>query len=278
MFLTGELPRQLLRWWQMQVGGVAGVTVTPTAAGDVFAVGQLLHWLRAQVTDGPSDDAEQADAASLHAALCAHEAAARPTAAEALRHGGWQRVCAVAPRATAVCCIGAFCGGAPRDALHGVSCRPRSCAPHFVCDRCLESHVAAETALELRVRRERGGGVCCPHKALGCDAPPLADGALARRLPEAAFDRYLTARVEVREAAAAEEVRAGATVRGGANASGSSSHADEVEAARRHVEERVLNTSCPRCGTVRVCVCVCLSALRFGGNIDVKATTSAACT
>lgn len=125
-----------------------------------------------------------------------------------------------------------------------------------MCDGCLEGHAAAETSLELRVRREREGRVCCPHAALGCDAPCFTDHELARVLSEAAFARYLTARVEMLELAAVEEVRAAnlsaagrAGVHGGDG--GSSSHPDdEVEQARRHVEERILNTSCPRCGTV----------------------------
>jgi hypothetical protein len=143
----------------------------------------------------------------------------------------------------------------------GVRCRPQTEGgeSHFVCDGCLEGHAAAETSLELRVRRERQGRVRCPHASLGCDAPCFADGELARVLSEAAFARYVTARVELLELAAAEQVRAGAGAaagpagvngNGGGGGGGDGHPDDEVEQARRHVEERILNTSCPRCGTV----------------------------
>jgi hypothetical protein len=66
-------------------------------------------------TDQVEAEQDAQDVEALVAALCCEQPAARPTAAEALRHHGWTRVCSVVPRETAVCCIGAFCGGVPRD-------------------------------------------------------------------------------------------------------------------------------------------------------------------
>jgi len=66
-----------------------------TRAGDVFAFGQLLRWLRGTQAKAEEVEAEEdvRDVETLLAALCSQSPAARPTAAEALRHRGWARVC-----------------------------------------------------------------------------------------------------------------------------------------------------------------------------------------
>jgi hypothetical protein len=62
-------------------------------------------------------------------------------------------------------------------------------AKHFLCDDCLSSHVCAAIDSGSIDAFAQRGGVCCVH--LGCTAPPFAETALARALPEEVPDADL---------------------------------------------------------------------------------------
>ena len=100
----------------------------------------------------------------------------------------------------------------------------------------------------MRVRRQREGRVPCPHAtpALGCAAAPYSDAELAQAVPAAAFEAYVRARMElVREEAEREgEERLRAEL---ARLQALDEAQRAVHVARRHIEEEILTSRCPRC-------------------------------
>jgi len=123
---------------------------------------------------------------------------------------------------------------------------------HLVCRDCMEGHVQHCAGEDMRVRRQREGRVPCPHAtpALGCAAAPYSDKELARAVPAAAFEAYVRARIELEESKLlekAEHEQEEWRREELARLQALDEEGRAVLAARRHIEEEILTSRCPRC-------------------------------
>ena len=120
-------------------------------------------------------------------------------------------------------------------------------------------------------RAQREGAIHCPFYPHSCQAAPFSDWDLARALPCAAHAAYTQARVRLLEDRLAqakdEEVRAEVAAElQRLEALGERER--KVLEARKHLTDRILNHSCPRCGQVFVdftgCVALACSGCPSG--------------
>jgi hypothetical protein len=151
---------------------------------------------RAAAAEVAALDAEAAAArAAEFAAMAAQQAQQQAARARELASEIERREAVGA--AARQCCI---CLDEELHQRDGVDC-DGSDGSHFVCDGCLELHVAATAAAPLATRGE--GRVLCPH--LGCRSHSgsrtvFSDAQLATHLHSGRFAEYITARIEVLEA------------------------------------------------------------------------------
>jgi len=210
-----------------------------TAATDVFALGQTVAALRDKCVEAERA-ASAAEVDAFVAALTAREPEARPSADEAGQHAFFRALLEQRAEQVSECAV---CMERARHA-DGAVCGEG----HLVCRDCMEGHVQHCAGEDMRVRRQREGRVPCPHAtpALGCAAAPYSDAELAQAVPAAAFEAYVRARMElVREEAEREgEERLRAEL---ARLQALDEAQRAVHVARRHIEEEILTSRCPRC-------------------------------
>jgi hypothetical protein len=128
----------------------------------------------------------------------------------------------------------------------GVECG----AGHFTCGACLAGATVAAMQEQLAVRRRREGRVPCPKHPRECANSGLDDAKLARVLPAEVLRQYLEGRVRLLETAKLEELEEQYKRRVGAELQvllTMDAAERQVEAARRHIEEAILQLKCPRC-------------------------------
>ena len=132
---------------------------------------------------------------------------------------------------------------------------PVLAASHFVCDDCLSQYTLVESQTELRLLRQRQCAVRCP----GCvadkkDSPGVyIELLLARHVSVDAFSGLLASWRRVQQAVLAEtqdhEVKRQVEVE--MKALHERSHRQRaISQARCHIQEDILNLSCPRCRSV----------------------------
>lgn len=173
----------------------------------------------------------------------------RPSAAEAMQHAFFRPVRQARKSEARECCVMASercLAGLRIPREEGVEC----CEGHFCCGACLCLHVSAAMGEELRVRRTREGRVYCPKHPRECKAPPLPDAMLAGQLGPADLQGYLQSRVELAEAQAVERLEKdnkAFLAKEVERLRRMDEHGRAVLAARKHVEEELLQARCPRC-------------------------------
>ena len=156
--------------------------------------------------------------------------------------------------------LGAACQRIPKecnicfclaDSAAGVECSEG----HFHCDSCVARH--AETFLDFDnrgQRKEREGHLKCSKFPLECNSG-FADRDLTKHLPVDLFKTYLEARVETIKAQMQAQLEAEMQDRLGAELqrlAALDEHARKVLMARKHIIDKILTLSCPRCGQVFV--------------------------
>ena len=134
---------------------------------------------------------------------------------------------------------------------------------HFVCEECLAGHVSSSVDAESIELFTRHGGVRCVHPQ--CQAPPFADGMLARALPADVFTRYTAAKEKVAEQRINAELEAGfeQRLKVEREKAGVGNLRQETKA---HIVEKILTLSCPRCSQAFVDFngCMALTCSRAG--------------
>jgi len=100
------------------------------------------------------------------------------------------------------CCI---CFDADVALAKGAECGRSDGVLHFVCDDCLDRHVAFTSADELRMRQAAEGRVSCPGRP--CSSPAYLDALLAKHITPDTFKLYTNARVELVEQRLAAELQ-----------------------------------------------------------------------
>jgi hypothetical protein len=218
-----------------------------TAASDMFALGRTVDILRDACID--EDSTSSAADVNEFVKVLTHDAyLERPSADEAAKLAFFQPLLQHRLVATSTCCIGAFCSGQPLRESQGVVCG----AGHFTCKDCLKGHVQSLSEQELRLLRERDGMCMCPKRNEGCAAAPFSDSQLSRVVPATVFESYMAGRMKVLESNLREEIEEPNERRIQAELEKLRSmdeKARNVLAARKHVEDNLLTSKCPRCKT-----------------------------
>ena len=119
-----------------------------------------------------------------------------------------------------------------------------------MCDDCLGGHVqTCASPSEIRLLQQYGG-VWCVARALECEHT-YSDHTIAKHVPPEVFRKYFDAKSQLAETRIAQELEKGIDLRVQAEAKRIATM-NEVEKrvadARKHVIERILQLSCPRCG------------------------------
>ena len=239
-----------------------------TRATDMFALGRTVEAVRLRCEPDPSGAVQQealgsplrrvaerarGQTSALVQALTAAEPCRRPNAEDAAKMAFFvvlEDVCQREARACLLCELGGD------GALHPAEGGGLACAEgHFHCRGCLRRLTSDLLKAEnggLRERRE--GRVMCCRYPTECRAPGFLDGELAALLPAEDAQAYLGARIEVLQVRAratleeqlrqelAEELR---------RLAGLDARERQAVAARRHIEEEILQMRCPRAGCRR---------------------------
>jgi serine/threonine protein kinase len=219
---------------------------------DMFAYGKTVSQVGAQCEPGDAAAARGAEiilnqargqAAALVGALTAPSPSDRPSAEAATQHPFFTILGAACQRISKTCDI-CFCLA---DSAAGVECSEG----HFHCDSCVARH--AETFLDfdnLGQRKEREGHLKCSNFPLDCNSG-FADRDLAKHLHVALFKTYLEARVEAIKAQMQAQLEAEMQDRLGEELHRLAvldEHARKVLVARKHIINKILTLTCPRCG------------------------------
>ena len=241
-----------------------------TRATDMFAFGRTVDAVGRQCEPpenlgggGPRPEAQGAarlaaerargQTAGLVQALTAPDPGRRPEAAAAAKEAFFA-VLGDACRREARACLLCELGGDP--ALHPADGGGLACAEgHFHCRGCLGRLAGDLLRAENGGMRERREGrvMCCRYPA-ECRAPGFLDGELAGLLPGEVAQAYLGGRIEALQArarAALEEQLRGELAEELRRLAALDERERRVVAARRHVEEEVLQMRCPRAGCRR---------------------------
>ncbi|KAJ1496096.1 hypothetical protein T484DRAFT_2757674 [Baffinella frigidus] len=216
-----------------------------TPASDMFALGKTVEELCDACTEGGSA-ASAAEVADLVRVLTADAAKDRPSADVAAADAFFKPLLEFRREQTSNCCI---CLEVKRHS-DGALCAEG----HLTCSACLDGHVQSCAGEELRLLREREGRVCCPNSGggLGCAAAPFSDSELGQTVSAAVFDSYVKGRMRLLESSVREEMEEEAERRIQAELQRLRTLDEgqrKVLAARKHVEEEILTSKCPRCRT-----------------------------
>ncbi len=237
---------------------------------DMFAYGKTVSQVCAQCEPGDAAAAHGAEdilnqargqAAALVGTLTAPLPSDRPSAEAATQHPFFTILGAACQRISKTCSI-CFCLA---DSAAGAECSEG----HFHCDSCVARH--AETFLDfdnLGQRKEREGHLKCSKFPLECKSG-FADRDLAKLLHIDLFKTYLEARVETIKAQMQAQLEAEMKDRLEAELqrlAALDEQARKVQVARKHIIDKILFLSCPRCGVffsdwigcyAVKCVCPC---------------------
>jgi hypothetical protein len=214
-----------------------------SAAADVFALGRTVAALRDKCVEAERA-ASAAEVDAFVAALTAREPEVRPSADEAGQHAFYRALLEQRAEQVSECVVCMERAWHADSAVCGEG--------HLVCRDCMEGHVQHCAGEDMRVRRQREGRVPCPHAtpALGCTATPYSDAELAQAVSAAAFEAYVRARMEMVESSVREEAEREGEERLRAELARLQA-LDEAQravlAARKHIEEEILTSRCPRC-------------------------------
>ncbi|KAJ1471677.1 hypothetical protein T484DRAFT_3500749 [Baffinella frigidus] len=214
-----------------------------TPASDMFALGKTVKELCDACTEGGSA-ASAAEVADLVRVLTADAAKDRPSADAAAAHAFFKPLLDFRREQTSECCI---CMDLVRHS-EGALCAEG----HLTCRACLDGHVQNSAGEELRLLRAREGRVFCPNSGggLGCAAAPFSDSELGQSVSAEVFESFIKGRMRLLESLVREEVEEEAEGRLQAELL-RLQELDEAQrkvfAARRHVEEEILTSKCPRC-------------------------------
>ena len=121
---------------------------------------------------------------------------------------------------------------------------------HFTCHACLVRTTEAAMSADLATRRRRQGRVACPKHPRECGDSALDDSALVKLLPADTVRQYIRSRLRLLEAAKVEELEGEYRTRVEAELGRLLAIEEgqrQQEAARKHIEEEILQLKCPRC-------------------------------
>jgi hypothetical protein len=218
----------------------------------MFAYGKTVSQVGAQCEPGDAAAAQGAEgildqargqSIALVGALTAPSPSDRPSAEAATQHPFFTILGAACQRISKTCSI---CFGLV-DSAAGVECSEG----HFHCDSCVARH--AETFLDfdnLGQRKEREGHLKCSKFPLECNSG-FADRDLAKLLHIDLFQTYLEARVETIKAQMQAQLEVEMKDRLEAELqrlAALDEQARKVQVARKHIIDKILFLSCPRCG------------------------------
>ena len=133
----------------------------------------------------------------------------------------------------------------------GVECSSESNA-HFLCNECFDGHVS-ESCSSMNIARAAASkslNIQCPcanTSTGGCTSEPYTAAVIARHASATAFEKYLAAKDAVVEARVATEVGGHWEARLEAVQQKLLEATDRREARRRHIADKILTSSCPRC-------------------------------
>jgi len=182
---------------------------------------------------------EAARLAALHiGALDGDQAAAQERAAAAERVAA--ELAALSEQAACIVCFD------DSPAHEGVFCSGER--PHFLCRECFDGHVAAQSDVDVGEASQRGGRVHCacrPEHAGGCAAEPFADVVIAQHVSAETFAAYLGAKQAVLEARLTLEINRDWEQRLQVMQERA---ADQRRARRKFIVDKILTSTCPRCG------------------------------
>ena len=207
---------------------------------------------------------------AMVAALLSANPAKRPSAAQVLEMAFFVCASASSKEVARSCCITASdrCLESKVPYDQGIVCQ----CGHFTCKWCLVTHVRESVTCDLRVRETREGKVFCPFHPTSCSSPAFSDVQLASLLPKAVFDTYLHARMELLESQKRLEIEGEMQAKIALEVERLVAMEQQqrlVIQARRHIEEEILQTRCPRAGcrqafydfdgcfAVKCCRCPC---------------------
>ncbi len=241
-----------------------------THATDMFAFGRTVEAVQRQCEPPQDSDgarplealsavalrvAERArgQTAALVQALTATEPDKRPNAADATKMPFFTVLEDVCRREARACLL---CELSGEGALHPAEGGGLVCAEgHFHCRGCLGQLTMDLLEVEnVGMKERREGQVMCSRYPAECRAPGFLDGELVALLPAEVAQAYLGGRIEALQARAraalegqlrqelAEELRRLAAL---------DERERRVVAARRHIEEEILQMRCPRAGCWR---------------------------
>jgi hypothetical protein len=124
---------------------------------------------------------------------------------------------------------------------------------HFCCQECLAAHVTFSCEDQMQRQQMRAGRVCCPHCSFppasgSCMSAPFSEQAIAILCDAQVFGRYQVAASKLTEARLAREADAMLQLRVKTELSKMEEMGVELFGARKHIIEKILTLSCPRCG------------------------------
>ena len=129
--------------------------------------------------------------------------------------------------------------------IAGIECQ----CGHFTCRWCLVAHTRQSITADLRLREIREGKVLCPFAPTDCASAAFSDVELASVLPAGVFNNYLRARMELLESQKRLEMEGEIQAKICMEVERLLAMEQQqrfVIEARRHIEEEILLTRCPR--------------------------------
>ena len=132
--------------------------------------------------------------------------------------------------------------------LDGVLCR---CDGHFICNHCFTGHVKEEAT-----KSTFNGDIYCPYTSPamgGCDSPAYLGCVVARHASDEAFAALEHGRLALRERLNNEKMQRDFDARLEAEKIKMAENMKiaeefEITASRKHIVDKILTLSCPRCG------------------------------
>jgi serine/threonine protein kinase len=225
-----------------------------TFATDMFAFGCTIACVESACN--PSSSQQAVLAASIISSLTAANPLRRMRACDVLQHDFFSPANISLKTQTAKCdmCLGASCPCGHIKTSMGVTC---SLNQHFLCSSCLETLAVKSTQhggddSMANLSRLSDGKIHCPHclaqqPRVFCD---YADSQLAKALPATLFNNYLRTRMQLVEDRRICELEAGMEQKIKQELERlqkMDKQHREVLAARKHLEQNILQTKCPSC-------------------------------
>ena len=133
----------------------------------------------------------------------------------------------------------------------GVAC-PEA---HFVCSTCLDRHVASCANPENQRLLQQFGGVWCVARGDKC-SHIYSNQTIACQVEPATFNDYFAAKAKIEEARINRELQDGFELRLKKEAerlAAMNAEQRQLNAAKKHILENILQLACPRCGQVIPC-------------------------